>query len=164
MNAKEFVTRQLGTAGWAPIDIGAAQYLCPDADLGRDHQTFAAWQRTPDLLPRAFPGAALYRAAVPGLGDVLVLSRSETFLVERMEWFGLPATSVALVSPAVRPAARAVSAPKAPTSIPRRDQRIEGLRRLAAQEPPAHDCASRRDILAARSECDRESVDWQAAA
>lgn len=161
MNAKDFFTRQLGTVGWAPIHPEVVKLLCPEC---HDAWSVNAWLHSPDTLPRTFPGAALYKAAVPGLGDVLVLSRSETFLAERMDWLGIPAASVSLVLPAVRPSARAMSAPKATVPVPRRDQRIEGLRKLAAQEPPAHDCANRRDILAARAECEREGIDWRDAA
>lgn len=149
MNATDFIRRQLGTTGWAPINLEAAQILCPE--VGRDHQTFTACQRSPDGLPRAFPGAALYSAQVPGIGEILVLSRGSSFLAERMDWLGLPASSVVDLMPAVRPSGPRVPAPRS-VSAQRPDQRLDRLRQLADEEPPAHDCERRREILAARME------------
>lgn len=151
MNASDFITQQLASTGWAPINSEAAQMLCPE--VARDFQTFNAWLHSPDTLPRAFPGAALYKARVPGLGDLLVLSRSAVFLAERLTWLGFPATAVELMLPAVRSSAMgaALQRRRAPAA-PKPNERLERLHKLAAEEPPPHDCAKRRDILAARLE------------
>lgn len=148
MNAKDFITRQLATVGWAPIHPEIVKMLCPDC---HDAWSLNAWLSTPGSLPRSFPGTSLYRAKVPGLGDVLVLSRSEMFLVERMDWLGLPATSVEEIAPAANPYATRKPEPEA-IQKPRPDLRIERIRRLAAEDPPAHECEHRRAILAAREE------------
>lgn len=151
MNASDFITRQLAAAGWAPIHTEAAQMLRPE--VARDFQTFNAWQRSPAGLPRAFPGAALYKARVPGFGDMLVLSRSAVFLAERMDWLGFPATAVELMLPAVRPSAMAAAVPsRRAAAAPKPDDRLDRLREIAGHEPPAHDCQRRREILAARLE------------
>lgn len=151
MTANDFVRQQLATTGWAPIHLEAAQMLRPE--VARDFKTFEAWQRSPAGLPRAFPGAALLKARVPGFGDMLVLSRSTVFLAERMDWLGFPASAVELVLPAVRPStmAAAEQSRRAPAA-PKPNDRLERLRELAEQDPPAHDCSRRRDILAARLE------------
>lgn len=91
--AAEFITRQLGTAGWAPIDEGMAKRLCPD--IHQPHIDVAAYRRHPQQLPRLFAGSALYQADVDGAGRMLILSRSPQFLAERMGWLGFLAANVA---------------------------------------------------------------------
>lgn len=150
-----FIRQQLASTGWAPIHFDAAQLLCPD--VAREHAAFAASQRAPESLPLAFPGAALYRAQVHGIGEMLVLSRSPQFLVDRMGWLGLPAVSVVEILPA-----RVKYAAPAPTDHDFRaalkakaDERLERLCALAEADIPAHDCARRREILAARAELEQ---------
>lgn len=150
-----FIRQQLASTGWAPIHFDAAQLLCPE--VAREHVAFAASQRAPESLPQAFPGAALYRAQVQGIGEIMVLSRSPQFLAERMGWLGLPAVSVAEILPA-----RVKYAASAPTGHDFRaalkakaDERLERLRALADADIPAHDCARRREILAARAELEQ---------
>jgi len=151
-----FVRQQLASAGWAPISHETAMLLCPE--VARDHQTFTTWQNTPEVLPRTFPGAAVYRAQVHGHGEMLVLSRSPQFLAERMGWLGLPAVSMVEIQPARAKAegqARAVSDIGAALNKAREGERLSRLRALADEETPAHDCDRRRQILAARAEIER---------
>lgn len=148
--ARDFVTRQLGTAGWAPIHAEAAKFL--DSDTANEWRTFQAWQNTPSVLPRQFPGAVLYKAKISGFGEVLILSRSDNFLVERMGWLGLAASSVVAEKvdvPRTTPPAPVVEKPT-PQQI-----RLGKLRALANQELPPHDCDLRREVLAARAELEQ---------
>lgn len=82
MNAKDFIIRQLGTVGWAPIDPDMAVFLCPEVAHYRGD--FEADKRHSDILPGRFPRTALYRAKVEGFGEVLILSRSSMALAERI--------------------------------------------------------------------------------
>lgn len=114
--AAEFITRQLGTAGWAPIDEGMAKRLCPD--IHQPHIDVAAYRRHPQQLPRLFAGSALYQAQVDGVGRVLILSRSPQFLVERMGWLGFQAADVAeFREEAARPAVKATQKTSDPIAL-----------------------------------------------
>lgn len=44
-----------------------------------------------------------------------------------------------------------------------REEKLEKLRSLATQEPPAHDCSLRREILDARAELEQLSETWESA-
>lgn len=112
--AKEFITRQLGTAGWAPIDEGMAKRLCPE--IHQPHIDIPAYQRHPQQLPKLFAGAALYQADVDGVGRVLILSRSPQFLAERMGWLGCLAANVAPYQAETSNAPRDAQRKKAPTT------------------------------------------------
>ncbi len=148
MNAKDFITRQLGTTGWAPIDHEIAKHLCPE--MASQHYDFTSWNGTPAILLRLFSRTALYRVRVDGFGTVLVLARNGRFLDERMAWLGFSASEIVEVGVTVP---YAVQAPKAPA--PKfADERLTRLKALAEQEPPAHACSLRTDILAAKREID----------
>lgn len=116
MNAVDFINRQLGTAGWAPLDDGMAKRLCPD--IHQPHIDLAAYRHNPQQLPRLFPGALLYHANVVGCGRVLILAMSPQFLVERMGWLGFRAGSVSEYrEEADRPAVKAVPKTSDPLAL-----------------------------------------------
>lgn len=107
MNAKEFITQQLGACGWAPIDHSMAVLLCPDA--ANSHRDFAVDGRNPENLTKVFPDTRLYQAQVEGIGVVPLLSRSSLILAERMAFLGFVVTSVTEFNaraPAARPVAK----------------------------------------------------------
>lgn len=144
--AADFIRQQLASTGWAPINQEIAGII--DPATGRDHQSFTAFQNTPTALVRTFQRTRLYKAQVPGFGAVLVLARDDNFLAERMAWLGFPAASLEAVK-----VDRATNQGEKPVPRkPRVDEAAERLRALAGQEPPAHDCTLRREILAARLE------------
>lgn len=109
MNAKEFISQQLGTAGWAPVHHGAAVFLCPG--VVNAHRDFAVDQRSPESLPRVFPGTRLFMAQVEGFGTVPVLARSALILRERMAFLGFAVSSVTEFN-ARAPAALPVAKPE----------------------------------------------------
>ena len=81
MNTKEFITRQLGTTGWAPIDGKLAKFLAPE--LHGEHE-MTANLTTPDALLRQYPRTHLANVAVEGFGAVLILTRSMLALEDRI--------------------------------------------------------------------------------
>ncbi len=150
--AADFIRQQLASTGWAPVHYDVAKII--DPATSRDHQSFTAFQNTPSALIRSFPRTMLYKAQVPDFGEVLVLARNEQFLPERMAWLGFPASSVTAVKADRAPIPEAKPAPV----IPKVDEGMERLRALAGQEPPAHACALRSEILAARAALERLGV------
>ncbi|TAJ19100.1 MAG: hypothetical protein EPO47_05075 [Rugosibacter sp.] len=82
MNAKEFIHRQLGTTGWAPINHDLAVLLCPE--VINEHRDFMADQRNPEALLRVFPRTALCYARISSFGEVPVLYRNPLALAERI--------------------------------------------------------------------------------
>lgn len=163
MDAKRFIEEQLRSTGWAPIHYDLAKLLAPDtANASRD---FAAYLYSPATLLRIFPRTALCRASVQGFGDVVILYRSPVALAERIGL--IVGGEVKLIRDAeleaLTPAA-AVSATKLPSPRPiKKDETPERIA-LARQEPPSHDCTTRREILAARAELDNAGIAWQQAA
>lgn len=153
MDAANFIRRQLGTAGWAPINFALAKRLC--SNLGTEHLTFNAWAKSPQTLPRMFNGAFPVMVRVEGFGDVLVRAHSAVHLIERMSWLGVIAANV-----------KGFEAPDADTKAPSKaapapiDSNVKD-RKLAEQEPPAHDCALRREILAARAKLERQGETFE---
>lgn len=82
MNAKEFIHRQLGTTGWAPINHALAVLLCPE--VINEHRDFISDQRNPEALLRVFPRTALCHTQIEGFGNVPILYRSPLALAERI--------------------------------------------------------------------------------
>lgn len=122
-----------------------------------------AWELRPDLWSGAQDCAFTFRknqkpdgvlrmmATLEEYGPVLVLARSMDNLEKRLEWIVgravlalNPADQEALTADRVDFNQREVSAKEA--------ERLDGLRKLATEDMPSHDCQRRRDILAARSE------------
>lgn len=156
--AAEFIRRQLGTAGWAPINEGMAQRLCPD--LHQPHIDVAAYRRNPQQLPRLFPGAALYHVDVDGCGRALILTLSPQFLAERMGWLGFRAAEVAAFQEeAARPAVKAAPTTRDPLALLHAG--------IATKEPPrsCKNCGNLGGgvacLAAARGELDGVSRDYE---
>ncbi len=154
MDAKRFIEGQLRNTGWAPIDHELAKMLCPDVENAwRD---FLAYLQTPAHLLRIFPRAALCMARVEGFGDVLILYRHPLVLAERIAF--LTGGQVELIEDAKLPTMAAPLRFVEMVKRPAADDRLERLKAMANQELPAHQCASRSDILAARAELERLGV------
>lgn len=150
--AADFIRQQLASTGWAPIHSGVANII--DPATSRDHQSFTAWNNTPSVLVRTFPGTRLYQAQIPDFGAVLVLARNEQFLAERMAWLGFPAASIEAVKVDRGP----IRVEKPAPAIPKADEAMERLRNLANQDLPIHACTLRSEILAARAELERMGI------
>lgn len=80
MDAKQFITNQLGTVGWAPINRELAEFLNPEARRAN----LEADQHAPEALLRVFPRTTLCYASIEGFGVVPVLYRSPLVLAERI--------------------------------------------------------------------------------
>lgn len=89
METKEFIIRQLATAGWAPIDARMALFLEPG--LPNAYRDMTADARNPNQVLRAFPGTTIVRLHVNGYGHVPILTRSELLLAERIGFMGFEA-------------------------------------------------------------------------
>ena len=120
-----------------------------------------AWQLRPDLWSSAqecgidfsgkvaIEGVTRLNVTLDGVGVVPVLTRSMGHLAERIQWV---TGRMVLKIEEEQPAAP-VQEKTAPTEAQKKSaERLQELKKLAAQEPPAHDCALRKDILAARRE------------
>ena len=154
MDAKRFIEEQLRNAGWAPVDHELAKMLCPDtANAWRD---FLAYLQTPEHLLRIFPRTALCKAKVDGFGEVLILYRHPLVLAERIAF--LTGGQVELIEDAKLPTMAAPVRFVEMFKRPATDDRLERLKALARQELPAHQCANRSDILAARVELEAMGI------
>lgn len=114
------------------------------------------WQHTQaclfDFKPeQKIDGARRVVATFPSYGEALVYVRSLDNLAQRLQWIvGEAPTAIAdfkLDVPVVSPQQTAKR-----EANRKEIERIEGLRKLAAEDPPAHDCSRRREILEARRE------------
>lgn len=153
----KFVTyayQQMAGSGFAVLSPQVAATLRPDLFsggmeasgwLGEAHHHFAVTR----------PGVIRLRAKLPELANqaapVIVLTRSMDDLARRIEQVtGFKVQSLAPDVPAK---------PKpAPSPVAGRDlaaERLDKLRKLAAQELPAHECAIRKEIIKARQELQR---------
>jgi hypothetical protein len=153
MNAKDFITRQLATTGWAPIHPDVAKLIDPEAGNANVQRDLSADQRHPEHLLRIFPRTALCMSKVESYGRVPILYRSPLVLAERIAF--LTGGEVELIEDATLPKVaepvRVVEMFKRPAA----DERLERLKALAAQELPGHECSLRTDILKARAELER---------
>jgi hypothetical protein len=122
-----------------------------------------AWKLRPDLWasgqdcgldmhPLRIDGAHRVSVKLAGLdAPVLVLTRSMDDIAIRIQWI-TGHRVLAIADYTERPVPVATTSPD-PAAY--RQARIEYLKRLALQEPPTHECARRKDILAARAELER---------
>jgi hypothetical protein len=96
-------------------------------------------------------GARRIVATFPSYGEVLVYARSLADIEKRLEWIVGEAPK-AIVE--WKPEVPAVSPQLAAKREANRKEveRLEGLRKLATEDPPSHDCSRRREILEARRE------------
>lgn len=138
-----FALQCLAASGVAIMDPRIAYELRPDmwASLQDCAITFRKKQKADRVLRMT--------ATLEGLGPVLVLARSLDQLAQRLEW---------IVGRAVldlKPAEPEVSAAEQPNMLhkaanAKEAERLEQVRKLAAEDPPSHDCSRRREILEAR--------------
>jgi len=150
---KDFIIQQLAATGWAPFHYAAAMRLRPDKwATGLDcRYEFDQHSARPEL-----PGVQSYWFNIESIGLVEVLSRCPDNLAERMHLvLGLNVT----MHEGAKPEEPARIVTMEPEQIRWAKARREKLRALAIQEPPAHICSLRSDILAARAELERMPVD-----
>jgi hypothetical protein len=153
MNEKDFITRQLATTGWAPVNAALAKLIDPDAGNANTQRDLTIDQQQPGHLLRVFPRTALCMAKIEGFGRVPILYRSPLVLAERISF--LTGGEVELIEdaslPKVAEPVRVVEMFKRPAA----DERLQRLKALAEQELPGHECSLRTDILQARAELER---------
>lgn len=150
---KDFIIQQLAATGWAPYHYAAAMRLRPDNwATGLDcRYEFDRSNAKPEL-----PGVHSYMVNVESIGLVEVLARCPDNLAERMRLvLGLNVT----MHEGAKPEEPARIVTMEPEQIRWAKARRDKLRALAMQEPPAHICSLRSDILAARAELERMPID-----
>lgn len=147
-----YATQQLAATGFAVIDYRAAMLLRPDLWPSAGMVCRGEFGQACNQARRLnIPGAKLYRFNINGIGPVDVLARCADDLASRMRLVmgmtcaELPAGTEEPEPPVVVTNERAILL----------QAKRNKLRRLASQEPPAHECSLRRDILAARAELER---------
>lgn len=120
-----------------------------------------AWQLRPDLWTTGemcvqsgwnikMPGTVRMLADLEGYGQVLVLARSIDNLAQRIEW--IVGAKVKDVQPAPDAQPKAADHPWEEHARKVAAEKLAKLKKLAAQEPPTHDCHLRKEILRARKE------------
>lgn len=96
-------------------------------------------------------GARRVVATFPTYGDVQVYARSLDNIEKRLQWIvGEAPTAIADWQPEVPAVSPQLAAKRAANK--KEIERLDGLRKLAAEDPPSHDCSRRREILEARRE------------
>ena len=120
-----------------------------------------AWQLRPDLWSSAeecgfdfrgkvaIEGVTRLNVTLDGVGVVPVLTRSMGHLAERIQWV---TGRMVLKIEEEQPAAPVQEKPPLTEGQKKAAERLQELKKLAAMELPAHDCALRKDVLAARRE------------
>ncbi len=140
-----FALQCLASSGVAIMDPRIAYELRPDmwASLQDCAITFRKQQKEDRVQHMT--------ATLEGLGPVLVLTRSVDQLAQRLEW--IVGRAVLDLKPA-EPEAPATEQPNLlhKAANAKEAERLETVRKLAAEAPPSHDCSRRREILAARRE------------
>lgn len=97
-------------------------------------------------------GCRPYRVVFESGESVKCWSRHPGNMAQRIEW--LTGADVAQVTPMedVKPTTTSAPTFKQAEREHTKAERLAYLKKLAEQEPPAHDCSLRREILAARQE------------
>jgi len=146
--SEQFVRQCIAASGIAIVDPRIAYELRPD--LWASAQDCAiTFRRTQKL-----DGTHRLIATIDGYGETSVFARSLDDLPRRIEW--IAGRRVLGIKPA-EPEPSPIAAPNLlhKQAEAKEAERIAALQRLAAEEPPAHDCTLRREILAAREELTR---------
>lgn len=135
----------IAASGLAVMDSRIAWQLRPDLWSGDQDCAFTFRKQ------QNVDGAKRIVATLPSYGEVQVYARSLDNLEKRLEWI-VGEAPTAVVD--WQPEAPAVSPQLAAKREANRKEveRLEELRKLAAEVPPSHDCNRRRDILEARRE------------
>lgn len=140
---KQYAHQCLASAGFAIMAPTFAWQLRPDLwaspqDCGVSFASGITAEGAKRLLARFADGT-----------QAPILTRSLDMLEKRIEWVAGQKV-VSLSEPKQPEQGRVI---RAPSDVERQaESKRANLRDLAAQELPAHDCALRKDILAARSE------------
>ncbi len=153
----KYITESLATCGLAILNSRHAFRLRPDiwptaSECSCDWNHTTTTSALSSFLAQR--GAQLFSATIRDQ-TVFVVAWSEKVLARRLEWItGAHITQVAVIelgrlNPPKAPA------PDTPLEKERKRQRLR-LEQLAAQEPPAHDCSRRTEILRARRELGAE--------
>lgn len=150
-NVTKYTIHGLASIGLAVLNPKHAYRLRPDIwpTAGGCSCDFAeAAPKLPAYLAQR--GAMLLRTMIDGR-PVLVAAWSTADIHERLDWLGAAASTIEIADlDEIAPAPRETPQPTpVPAATDRRRERIE---QLAAQEPPAHDCGKRTEILRARRE------------
>lgn len=145
MNRTSYAFDCIVASGFAVMSPAIAYELRPDlwaclADCARTLNTQVK-----------IPGTQRLTVTFEGFGSILVLARSLDQLEQRLEWI---VGSTVLELKAADPEAPAAERPNQLRWEEKalKAERLEVARKLAAEDPPSHDCSRRRDILAARKE------------
>lgn len=145
--SKLYATQALAACGFAVMASVVAYRLRPD--LWASGQDCAFDFKGSGLL---IDGAFRVMAIVDGVGTFPVLTRSRDQLAQRIEWV----TGFKVERIEDEPAAQDAAPTNQVTAAEiRAREQLARIKALAAQELPAHDCALRKDILAARAELER---------
>ncbi len=157
MNSKvsRYLTEGLAFTGCVVVDFQIAYTLRSDIWASAVNASSDFSEASPAKLDQLMErlGARLYVADFADGGSARMAARSAHMLAERIEWQTGRAVKMVRVFEPPQPEA-VITQP-----MTRRGQeRLENQKELAAMEPPTHDCAARRDILAAREELARLGI------
>ncbi|MCV2218895.1 hypothetical protein [Thauera sp. Sel9] len=148
MKSQTYAAQSIAASGIAIMDWRIALELRPDLwSSAQDcHINFISDQK--------LDGTHRLTATLEGHGKVRVYARSLDLLEKRIEW--IAGRRVIELKPAELEQAPAPKPSVLHTQAADQEAaRIADLRKIAAQEPPAHDCSLRREILAARAELNK---------
>lgn len=146
---QRYAAQCMAGAGFAVMDSRIAWQLRPDLwATGEDCAMSGGWKTS------EVSGTTRLQVNIAGYGLVLVLARSTDNLAQRIEWIvGAKAQDIQ-EAPAVGMQTKTPS-PLEEMAWKLAAQKLDKLKELAAQEPPAHDCHLRKEILRARQELAR---------
>ncbi|MDY0012844.1 MAG: hypothetical protein RBS40_08140 [Rhodocyclaceae bacterium] len=150
-NTRAYALNSLATTGLAIMNPRIAYELRPDL--------WASLQDCAIDFSRKFEAANVHRlvATFEGYGPVKVLARSADNLAKRLEWIvGQKVLELGPAEPEATPVLK--HDPMRHAAEAKAAERMAYLRKLAAQEPPGHECELQREILAARKELGLESA------
>jgi hypothetical protein len=146
--SEKYARQAIAASGLTILDPRIAFELRPDlwASAQDCRITFRRAQK--------FEGTHRVTATIEDYGDVLVCTRSLDALEQRIQW--IAGRRVLAVKPAEADAVPPPATPQLHRQAQSKEvERLAELEKLAAQEPPSHDCHARREILAARAELKR---------
>lgn len=153
MSVETYLHGQLATTGFCILDHAVVMRLRPDL-FNHDGMRCAHELGQAMKLRKLNPShVTRQHVTLQGIDrPVEVLARSTNRLAERIEEItGLKVTAMGVPAPEVQSnVVKVLDGAEA-----QRQARLEKLRKLAAQEPPAHGCHMRTEILKAQAELER---------